>query len=133
MGMAAEATAASPMKGGSAGAEKVAREAATARATERRSVGAKKAPEAITTAAAPDAGAGRRVFLTTCTKCHTLGRGDWRGDKLSLADLRPSYSTTRDKVTNGGVAMPAFKRKLSEQEIRDVAAFVAKVTARGSR
>jgi mono/diheme cytochrome c family protein len=65
-----------------------------------------------------------------CQKCHTLTPGDWAHDKLSLADLQPSYWTTREKVTNGGAAMPAFKTKLSEREIRNVAAFVARVAAR---
>ncbi len=133
MGMAAEATAASARKRGPVAPTKVTREATSAGATERRSARTKKAPEAVVTAGAPDARAGRRIFLTTCKECHTLTPGDWREDKLSLADLRPSYWTTREKVTNGGAAMPAFKRKLSEQEIRDVAAFVAKVTAPGAR
>lgn len=130
MGMAAEATASASNRR-PVGPTKVTREATSAAATERRSARTKKAPKAVVTAGAPDAHAGRRVFLTTCKECHTLTPGDWREDKLSLADLRPSYSTTREKVTNGGAAMPAFKRKLSEQEIRNVAAFVAKVTGRG--
>lgn len=131
MGTTAEPTAAPMTKRAPVGATKPTPEATTADGAEQRSVGTKA--EAVVTAGAPDARAGRRVFQAACKKCHTLTRGYWPADKLSLADLRPSYSTTRDKVTNGGVAMPSFKRKLSEQQIRDVAAFVAKVTARRAR
>ena len=126
MGMAAEGTTPGTMQRGPVAATKATPEPTAAGATEQRSAGARQAAEPVATAGAPDAGAGRRVFLGTCKKCHTLTSGDWRDDKLSLADLRPSYSTVRDKVTSGGVAMPAFKGKLSEQEIRNVAAFVAK-------
>jgi mono/diheme cytochrome c family protein len=98
--------------------------------TERGRVGATEAARGAVADGAPDARAGKRVFTTVCGKCHTLTPGDWAHDKISLADLQPSYWTTREKVTNGGAAMPAFKAKLSEREIRNVAAFVARVAAR---
>ena len=77
-----------------------------------------------------DARAGRRVFRSACARCHTLERGDWRGDKVNLTALNPAYATTVAKVTRGGIAMPSFAGTLSKQQIRDVAAFVARSAAR---
>jgi mono/diheme cytochrome c family protein len=78
----------------------------------------------VRTIARPDRRAGKRVFLAACSRCHTLDPGDWTGDRVNLAHLRPSYSATVEKVTRGGIAMPSFEGKLSERQIRDVAAFV---------
>ena len=78
----------------------------------------------------PEARAGRRVFLTTCSGCHTLEPGDWTRDRVNLTDLRPSYQVTVEAVTGGGIGMPSFEGKLSERQIRDVAAFVTAETAR---
>jgi mono/diheme cytochrome c family protein len=84
----------------------------------------------VRTIVRPDARAGRRVFVTACSRCHTLEPGDWTGDRVNLADLRPSYRVIVEKVTGGGVAMPSFEGKLSERQIRDVAAFVTAEAAR---
>jgi mono/diheme cytochrome c family protein len=72
----------------------------------------------------PDRRAGNRVFLAACSRCHTLDPRDWTGDRINLARLQPSYRWTVEKVTRGGIAMPSFEGKLSERQIRDVAAFV---------
>ena len=77
-----------------------------------------------------DARAGRRVFETTCSRCHALKPGDWTGEKVNLTALQPTYETTVTKVTRGGIAMPSFAGKLSRRQIRDVAAFVSRETAR---
>ncbi len=78
----------------------------------------------------PDLRAGKLVFVTACSRCHTLAPGDWRGDRVNLADLQPSYRATAEKVSGGGIAMPSFAGKLSEGQIRDVAAFVTAQAAR---
>jgi mono/diheme cytochrome c family protein len=78
----------------------------------------------VRTIARPDRRAGNRVFLAACSRCHTLDPGDWTGERVNLAHLQPSYRVTVEKVTRGGIAMPSFEGKLSEQQIRDVAAFV---------
>jgi mono/diheme cytochrome c family protein len=78
----------------------------------------------VRTIARPDRRAGKRVFLAACSKCHTLDPGDLTGDRVNLARLQPSYRWTVEKVTRGGIAMPSFDGKLSERQIRDVAAFV---------
>ena len=75
--------------------------------------------------ARPNPRAGKRVFVTACSRCHTLKRGDRRGNRVNLAELRPSYRVVVAKVTGGGIVMPSFKGKLSERQIRNVAAFVA--------
>jgi mono/diheme cytochrome c family protein len=82
---------------------------------------------------APDTRAGRRVFASTCSRCHALRPGDWTGDKVNLTALQPTYEVTVEKVTRGGIAMPSFAGKLSERQIRDVAAFVSKEAARQGR
>ena len=127
---APEASARSTTKRNRVRATEAAPEASAKSTTEGSGVRPTDAAPGRVAAAAPDARAGKRVFATACKKCHTLTPGDWAHDKVSLADLQPSYWTTREKVTNGGAAMPAFKAKLSEREIRNVAAFVAKVAAR---
>jgi mono/diheme cytochrome c family protein len=78
----------------------------------------------VRTIARPDRRAGKRVFLAACSRCHTLDPGDLTGDRVNLARLQPSYRWTVEKVTRGGIAMPSFDGKLSERQIRDVAAFV---------
>ncbi len=87
----------------------------------------------VRTMARPDRRAGKRVFVSVCAKCHTLAPGDWRGDRINLTDLQPSYRTIVEKVTGGGTVMPSFAGKLSKREIRDVAAFVAAEAERRAR
>ena len=43
----------------------------------------------------------------------------------NLDDAKPGYDTVLQKVANGGGGMPSFGGQLSQQQIRDVAAFVA--------
>jgi cytochrome c6 len=88
--------------------------------------------DAVRPTDAPDPRAGRRIFVATCKRCHTLKLKPraWQDDRISLAALHPSYSTTVEEVTNGGIAMPSFKGKLSKQEINNLAAFVSRVAAR---
>jgi mono/diheme cytochrome c family protein len=43
----------------------------------------------------------------------------------TLDDLQPDFETVVQQVTTGGGGMPAFSERLSEQQIRDVAAYVS--------
>jgi cytochrome c551 len=76
-----------------------------------------------------DAAAGEEVWtLAGCGGCHTLAaagsEGQLRGPNLD--DLQPDFDTIVEQVTNGGGGMPAFaERGFTEQQIRDVAAFVS--------
>ena len=74
-----------------------------------------------------DAANGKKVFASAgCGGCHTFSKAGSSGSVgPNLDDASPSFETVVTQVTNGGGAMPAFKDRLSEQEIRDVAAFVS--------
>lgn len=87
--------------------------------------------------------AGRRIFERRCASCHnyngdgktvTAGRfpyanlidGKWRGDG--------SQASIEKQVRQGHDPMPKFEGKLTDEEIREVAAYVlALAAARGKK
>jgi cytochrome c oxidase subunit 1 len=73
------------------------------------------------------AAAGATVFASAgCASCHTLaaaGASGTVGPSLDETQLTPEQIA--DVVTNGRGAMPAFGSQLDEQQIQDVAEFVA--------
>ena len=73
-----------------------------------------------------DAAAGAKVFASAgCGSCHTLSAAKASGQVgPNLDKAKPGYDTVLAKVTNGGGGMPSFGGQLSEQQIRDVAAYV---------
>ena len=74
-----------------------------------------------------DAAAGAKVFASAgCGSCHTLSAAKASGQVgPNLDEAKPGYDVVLAKVTNGGGGMPSFGGQLSEQQIRDVAAYVA--------
>ena len=74
-----------------------------------------------------DATNGEAVFASAgCGGCHTFSKAGSSGSVgPNLDDASSSFDKVVSQVTNGGGPMPAFKDQLSEQEIRDVAAFVS--------
>jgi hypothetical protein len=71
-------------------------------------------------------GPGATVFAENCGSCHTFspaGSSGTIGPNLDEANV--SFDQAVEQVTNGGGGMPAFKGKLSEQEIDDVARYVS--------
>ena len=78
-----------------------------------------------------DAVNGKAVFASAgCGSCHTYSKAGSSGSiGPNLDDLGPSFDRVVRQVTNGGGPMPSFKDQLSEQEIRDVAAFVSGSTS----
>jgi cytochrome c551 len=74
-----------------------------------------------------DATNGEAVFASAgCGGCHTFSKAGSSGSiGPNLDDAAPSFDTVVTQVTNGGGPMPSFKDQLSEQEIREVAAFVS--------
>jgi mono/diheme cytochrome c family protein len=77
-----------------------------------------------------DPTAGAKVFATAgCSGCHTLAAAHAKGTVgPNLDQLKPDYRHVTAQVTNGGAAMPSFKKSLSTQQIADVSAYVVKST-----
>ena len=93
-------------------------------------VGRETAPEpdrAVATAPSARDEAGREVFVSAgCGSCHTFGPGDSSGTVgPNLDELRPTAAAVEEIVRAGRGAMPAFGQRLSDEEIADVARFVA--------
>jgi mono/diheme cytochrome c family protein len=84
---------------------------------------AKGGEEATTTAGNPEAGA--EVFAANCSACHgATGHGGAAGPDLRTMPKAKTEAGTIEQVTNGGSGMPPFGGTLSEEEIKDVAAYV---------
>jgi mono/diheme cytochrome c family protein len=70
--------------------------------------------------------AGKKVFVANCGGCHTLKNAGTHGTTgPNLDQLKPTLDTVQTQVTNGGAVMPAFKDKLSNKQIGDVAEYVS--------
>jgi cytochrome c6 len=82
-----------------------------------------RAADTIGTVAEGNPKAGKEIFAERCSQCHSLDprRSD---ERVNLADLRPSFEVVVEAVEGGGIVMPSFARRLSDKEIRDVAAYV---------
>ncbi len=87
---------------------------------------AQRAP--VVVPANADAEAGAAVFDDAgCGVCHVLEAAGTTGRiGPNLDTLALDYEQVRVKVEDGGGGMPAFSDQLSAQQIRDVAAFVAR-------
>jgi mono/diheme cytochrome c family protein len=72
---------------------------------------------------------GKEVFESAgCVGCHTLADAGATGTVgPNLDEAKPSADLVVTRVTNGMGAMPPFKGQLSEQQIKDVAAYVSSV------
>ena len=85
--------------------------------------------EAATTAAASegDATAGAAIFQSAgCGGCHTLAAAGSAGAVgPNLDEAMPDYALVINRVTNGMGAMPPYSGQLSEDDIKNVAAFVS--------
>jgi mono/diheme cytochrome c family protein len=82
--------------------------------------------------ASGDVANGKVVFTQTanppCSGCHTLADAGATGSVgPNLDDLKPSFDRVKTQVENGGGPMPAYKGKLTDAEINDVAAYVSSV------
>ena len=71
--------------------------------------------------------AGADVFASAgCGSCHALEAAGSSGNVgPNLDESEPDFDLVVDRVTNGQGAMPSFSGQLSEQQIRDVAAYVS--------
>ena len=78
----------------------------------------------------PEAGA--VVFSENCSTCHgTTGHGGAGGPDLRTMPLAQSEEGAIQQVTNGGGGMPPFGGVLTEEEIENVAAYVAQEITHG--
>ena len=69
---------------------------------------------------------GEAIFASAgCGGCHTLEAAGSNGTVgPNLDEAQPSLELAIDRITNGQGGMPAFKDRLSEEQIRAVAEFV---------
>jgi mono/diheme cytochrome c family protein len=73
-----------------------------------------------------DPEAGTVVFSENCSTCHgATGHGGNGGPDLRTMPLAQTEEGAIQQVTNGGGGMPPFGGTLSEEEIENVAAYVA--------
>ena len=78
---------------------------------------------------AADAEAGGKVFAANCAACHAGGRNAVNPAKTLQKAALEKYEMYADaaiitQVTNGKNAMPAFGKKLSAEQIANVASYV---------
>lgn len=78
-----------------------------------------------------DPAAGEAVFADAgCESCHTLAAAGASGTVgPNLDETKPNYDRVVDVVTNGSAAMPPFSGQLSEDDIKNVAAYVVQATS----
>ncbi|TAE54253.1 MAG: cytochrome C6 [Nostocales cyanobacterium] len=81
-------------------------------------------------ALAADTATGKGIFTANCAQCHAGGKNLVAGPSKSLfkealeANNMYSADAIVYQVTNGKNAMPAFKGRLNDGQIADVAAYV---------
>ena len=67
-----------------------------------------------------------QLFTDNCANCHTLAAAGASGKVGPNRDqLRPGTDLLVSQITNGGGGMPAFKGKLSEEQIQQLSDYVA--------
>jgi mono/diheme cytochrome c family protein len=88
--------------------------------------------EAGATTSGGDPALGTVVFSENCSTCHgATGHGGNGGPDLTTMPLAQTEAGAIEQVTNGGGGMPAFSGVLSEEEIENVAAYVAQEITEG--
>jgi mono/diheme cytochrome c family protein len=88
--------------------------------------------EGTSTTAGGDPESGAVVFSENCSTCHgATGHGGNGGPDLRTMPLAQTEAGAIQQVTNGGGGMPAFGGTLSEEEIENVAAYVAQEITEG--
>lgn len=86
-------------------------------------------------ASAADSANGAKVFTANCAACHMGGRNVVVAAKTLKQDALEKNSMNSleaiiTQVHNGKNAMPAFKGKLNDQQIEDVATYVLEQAAK---
>ncbi|HEY6891569.1 MAG TPA: cytochrome c, partial [Solirubrobacter sp.] len=79
-----------------------------------------------TPAPASDSGGGAKLFSDNCSSCHTLAAAGASGQVgPNLDQLRPGPDLVTRQVNSGGGAMPSFKGKLTDAQIKQIADYVS--------
>jgi mono/diheme cytochrome c family protein len=77
-------------------------------------------------APATTASGGKKLFTDNCSTCHTLADAGATGQVGPNLDmLKPGPALVTSQVNTGGGAMPSFKGKLSDAQIKEVADYVS--------
>ena len=87
-------------------------------------------------ALAADTANGAKIFSTNCAACHMGGRNVVMAAKTLQKEALEKYNMNSleaivNQVHNGKNAMPAFKAKLNDQQIEDVASYVLEKAEKG--
>ncbi|NLQ04387.1 cytochrome c6 PetJ [Cylindrospermopsis raciborskii] len=87
-------------------------------------------------ALAVDAAAGSRVFKANCNACHIGGKNLVNAAKTLKKEALEKYGMYSQEaivtqVTKGKGAMPAFGKRLKEDQIENVAAYVLEQAGKG--
>jgi cytochrome c6 len=80
-------------------------------------------------ALAADAASGAKIFSANCAACHAGGRNVIMANKTLQKEALEKYNMNSmeaivTQVTIGKNAMPAFKGRLNQAQIEDVASYV---------
>jgi mono/diheme cytochrome c family protein len=75
---------------------------------------------------APAAGDAAKLFSDNCGNCHVLAAAGAAGKVgPDLDQVKPGPDLVKTQVANGGGGMPAFRGKLSDEQIQQIADYVA--------
>lgn len=85
---------------------------------------------------AADAASGAKIFSANCAACHQGGRNVVIAAKTLQKEALQKYNMNSieaivTQVQNGKNAMPAFKGRLNDEQIEDVAAYVLEKSEKG--
>lgn len=73
----------------------------------------------------------KSIFASSCGSCHALEDAGTSGTVgPDLDDAQPGLEESIEQIANGGNGMPAFKDRLSEEQIRALAEYLVEVTGR---
>jgi mono/diheme cytochrome c family protein len=71
----------------------------------------------------------KSIFTSNCGSCHVLADAGTSGTiGPNLDESKPTFERASSQIKNGGGGMPAFGDQLSDQQIRDLARYIVRVT-----
>lgn len=87
-------------------------------------------------ALAADTASGAKIFTANCAACHAGGRNIVAAAKTLKKEALEKYEMNSleaivHQVQNGKNAMPAFKNRLKDNQIEDVASYVLEQAEKG--